>query len=64
MKRLFKSTKDKKLEGVCAGIAEYAGMDPTVVRVLFVVGTFITGILPGTALYVVLAIIMPRADGT
>ncbi len=44
--------------GVCAGIAEYYGWDPTIVRILFVIGAFIffgSTIL----LYIVLAIIMP-----
>ena len=62
MKRLYKSSKDKKLEGVCAGIAEYFALDPTLVRVAFATLVVLTGIVPGIALYVLLAVIMPRDD--
>lgn len=33
MKKLYKSTTDKKIDGVCAGIAAYLNLDPTVVRI-------------------------------
>ncbi len=60
MKRLLKSTKDKKIEGVCAGLADYFGLDPTLVRVGFVVLVLLSGIFPGVILYIVLAVIMPK----
>lgn len=56
--RLRKSRTDKMLAGVCGGIAEHFGWDPTLVRILFVVGAFVffgTTVL----LYFVLALIMP-----
>ncbi|MFM8913915.1 MAG: PspC domain-containing protein [Flammeovirgaceae bacterium] len=54
-KRLVKG--DKKLFGVCSGLSNYFDVDPTIVRVLFIVGflTFGTGLL----LYLVLAVVMP-----
>ena len=57
-KRLYKSNTDKKLDGVCAGIAEYFGMDPTVIRLLWVLGTLFVG--AGIIAYIVAAIVMPR----
>lgn len=60
MKRLYKSTKDKKLDGVCGGLAEYFDMDSTLVRVTFAALVVFTGIFPGVILYIVLAVIMPR----
>jgi len=60
MKRLYKSTKDKKLEGVCGGLAEYFNMDSTVVRVAFAALVLFTGLFPGVVLYIVLAVIMPK----
>ena len=60
MKRLYKSTKDKKLEGVCGGLAEYFNMDSTVVRVAFAALVLFTGLFPGGVLYIVLAVIMPK----
>lgn len=63
MKRLYKSAKDRKIDGVCAGIAHYFTIDPTVVRVAYATGTVLSGVIPGILLYVVLAVIMPRDDG-
>lgn len=58
-KKLYKST-DKMIDGVCAGIAEYFEIDPTIVRVLYALGSFFTAVMGGVILYVILAIIMPR----
>ncbi len=44
--------------GVCGGIAQYAGIDPTVVRVIWVVG-LVFGVFPAVLAYVILAIIIP-----
>ncbi len=57
-KRLYKSATDKKLDGVCAGIAEYFNMDPTVIRLLWVLGTLFVG--AGVLAYIVAALVMPR----
>ncbi len=57
-KRLYKSNSDKKLDGVCAGIAEYFAIDPTVVRLLWVLATLFVG--AGILAYIVAAIVMPR----
>ncbi len=57
-KRLTKSN-NKMLAGVCAGIAEYFSIDPTVVRAAYaVLSVFSTG-FPGLLLYLILMIIMP-----
>lgn len=58
IKRLYKS-KDKKISGVCAGLAEYGDLDPTLMRVLFTLVTIFTGVVPGLLAYIVLALIMP-----
>jgi phage shock protein PspC (stress-responsive transcriptional regulator) len=55
--KLKKSRTDKMLAGVCGGLAEYLGWDPTIVRILFVLITFFGG-FPILA-YFILAIIMP-----
>jgi len=57
-KRLYKSATDKKIDGVCAGIAEYFDWDPTVVRLVWAVGTVFAG--AGLIAYIVAAIVMPR----
>ncbi len=61
-KRLRKS-RDKKLAGVCGGIAEYCGIDPTVVRLLWVLGTiFLSVIVGGIVAYLVCALVFPEPD--
>ncbi len=55
-KRLTKGT-DRKLFGVCSGIANYFETDPTIVRVAFVLAFFGFGI--GPLAYIILAVIMP-----
>ncbi len=56
--RLERSTTNRVVAGVCGGIAEYLQVDPTLVRVFFVVGTIITGGL-GLLGYIVLIVLMP-----
>lgn len=57
-KRLHRSLTDKKLAGVCGGLAEYLGWDPTLVRLLWVVLTLLGG--SGVLIYLVLWIVMPE----
>ncbi len=58
-KKLRKS-KDKKLCGVCGGIAEYFGMDPTVVRVIWLILVLCAG--TGLLAYIIAALLMPKAE--
>ena len=57
-KRLYKIEKGKKIDGVCGGIAEYFDIDPTIVRLLWVIFSLCVG--SGIFAYVIAAIIMPR----
>ena len=54
-KKLIKG--DKKIFGVCSGLANYFDMDPTVMRIIFLVAVFMFG--TGVLLYVILAFVMP-----
>lgn len=56
-KKLYKSTTDRKLCGVCAGIASYLNIDPTVVRLLWALITFLGG--AGVIAYIVCALVIP-----
>lgn len=58
-KKLTKST-DKKLAGVCAGLAEYFNLDATLVRVLYAALTIFSVGFPGIVLYIILMLIMPE----
>lgn len=60
MKKLTKSATDVKISGVCGGIAEYFNVDPTLVRVGYLIFTFVGAGSP-ILLYFILAFIMPEA---
>jgi phage shock protein C len=59
-RRLTRSRTNRKLAGVAGGIAEYFGIDPTLVRVAFVLTTFF--MFSGVLLYIVLWIVIPEAE--
>ena len=56
-KRLYRSRADRKLWGVCGGLARYFNIDPTLVRILFVASLFV-GTL-GFWVYIIMAIVVP-----
>ena len=56
-KRLYKSSTDKKVCGVCGGIANYFDVDPSVIRLIWVIFTLAGG--SGLIAYIIAAIIMP-----
>lgn len=58
IKRLYRSRKDRMIAGVCGGLANYIGIDPTLVRLLFVLGLFAVG---GTFLaYIIMMVVVPE----
>jgi phage shock protein C len=57
-RRLYRSRTNRKLAGVCGGLAQYFNIDATLIRVLFVVFTLLGG--PGLVVYVVLWIVVPE----
>lgn len=59
-KKLTRSN-NKMIGGVCAGIADYLGLDPTIVRVAWILTVFFAGF--GILLYLILWIVMPKAIG-
>ena len=59
MKKLCKSNTNRKICGVCGGIAEYLNADPTLIRLTFVLISAIAG--SGVLVYVLAALIMPEA---
>jgi phage shock protein C len=58
-KRLYRSTKDKKIAGVCGGLAEYFGVDPVIIRIIAVI-LLLPGGLPGFVPYVIMWAIVPE----
>lgn len=58
-KKLTKSN-DKVIAGVCAGFAEYADLDPTLVRILYVLISIFSGVITGIIVYIIAWIVMPE----
>jgi phage shock protein C len=58
-KRLTRSLSNRMLAGVAGGLAEYLAMDPTIVRLIFVLLTLAGG--PGLIIYLILWLVMPEA---
>ncbi len=56
-KRLYRSRKEKMLTGVCGGLAEYSSLDPSVVRLLWVLLSLFAG--AGVLAYIITAVIVP-----
>ena len=59
-KKLYRSLADKKLCGVCGGLGEYFDIDPTLIRLLWVIFTFCGG--AGLLAYIICAIIVPQQN--
>jgi phage shock protein C len=63
-KRLVRSRTNRKIAGVCAGLAEYLDMDITLMRLLWAVVAVLSGIVPGIIAYLVAWIVMPEEPET
>ena len=61
-RRLTRSRKHKIIAGVCGGIAEYFDLDPTVVRVAYVLLSIASVAFPGILAYIILMFVMPPPD--
>ena len=61
-RRLTRSNRNKMIAGVCGGLAEYLDMDPTVVRVLYVLISILSAAFPGIVAYIILMFLMPPPE--
>jgi len=60
MKKLYRSNTERVVWGILGGIGEYVGVDPTVVRIVFVILLLITGFFPFALLYLLGYYIIPK----
>ena len=60
MKKLYRSESNRVIAGVCGGIAEYFEIDPTLVRLGFVIFSLAGG--SGVLLYLIAAVVMPKSE--
>jgi phage shock protein C len=61
-RKLTRSRKHKIIAGVCGGLAEYFELDPTVVRVAYVLISIISVAFPGILAYIILMFVMPPPE--
>lgn len=59
---LHRSRRHRIIAGVCGGLAEWLGWSPGVVRILYVVISVLSAAFPGILVYVILWVVMPRAE--
>ena len=61
MKKLYRSS-NRVMAGVCGDIAEYFDIDPTLIRVAYVILSLFSAAFPGVLLYIILMILIPNYD--
>jgi phage shock protein C len=59
-KRLYRSDTNKTLGGILGGLGEYLNIDPTVLRLIFVLIVVVTGVIPGIIAYIIGLFIVPK----
>ena len=59
IKRLYRSSTEARLAGVCGGLGQYLSFDPVIVRLLWVGITCLTGVIPGVLAYLAAWLIVP-----
>lgn len=60
---LRRSRTNRQIAGVVGGLAEYFHVDPTLLRVIYVVGSIVSVAFPGILVYALLWLLVPEADG-
>jgi phage shock protein PspC (stress-responsive transcriptional regulator) len=59
---LQRSGRNRMLAGVCGGLADWLGWDPTLVRVIYVTAAVVSAAFPGALVYLILWVVMPRRE--
>ncbi|MCQ2342762.1 MAG: PspC domain-containing protein [Paludibacteraceae bacterium] len=62
MEKKLKKSLDKKIWGICGGIAEYFGWEKSITRAIYAILTLCGGAFPGLIIYLVLYFVMPEAE--
>jgi phage shock protein C len=60
--QLVRSKNDRMIAGVCGGLAQWLGWDPTAVRILYVLVSIFSVAFPGLLVYIILAFVMPSEE--
>jgi len=59
---MLKKSRNKMIAGVCGGLANWWGWDPTIVRILYILVSIFSVAFPGILVYIILWVVMPPAD--
>lgn len=62
MEKKLRRSQNKMFAGVCAGIAEYFNLDPTLIRVAYVLVSIFSAGFPGLLIYIILMLVIPQAE--
>ena len=60
--QLVRSKSNRMIAGVCGGLADWLGWDPTAVRILYVLISIFSAAFPGILIYIILAMVMPSEE--
>ena len=63
-KRLYRSQTDRIIFGICGGLGDYFKIDPVIIRVLAIVITIASGVVPGVVAYIVMGLVVPLKGST
>ena len=61
-KRLYRSKTNRVFAGICGGLGEYWNIDPTIIRLLWVLLVIFTGLVPGVIAYILAIFIIPESS--
>jgi phage shock protein C len=64
MKRLYRSKINRVFSGVCGGLGDYLNVDPVVLRLVWVILTFFSSVVPGIVAYFIATLIIPLENST
>ncbi|WP_317856266.1 PspC domain-containing protein [Chakrabartyella piscis] len=62
-KRLYRSSTNVKISGVCGGIGEFFNIDPTLIRLLWILVSLMTGVVIGAIAYAICVYVIPVDTG-
>ncbi len=60
MKKLYRSKTNRIMAGILGGLGDYANIDPTILRIIFVILLIFTGVLPFALIYFIMVFVVPE----
>ncbi len=60
-RKLYRSRSNRVFAGVCGGLGEYFNIDPTVIRLIWLLASVFTGFVPGAVVYIITMLVIPES---